>query len=168
MKKNLAKLTCALLLAGTISGCGIGQPDPLLYDVDGNPRESVSWREVDEAGVPVGCSDLEELQPSDAVVSVPIADAEGEPMLIGIAGLALCVDTDDEGGDEGDEGDVLPEVDIEDDVGLDDDSPATVSDGTDGGRSMVDASLAGLRPNGHTVDQQPIILHDPTPEPATD
>lgn len=154
----------ALFVLLTHVGCGFGTPDPLLYDGNGGLRSTVSMLEVDEAGIPRGCDDLDTVESYEDVVFVPITGDEDEPVLIVIGGQALCVE---DGSDDFDDEELI-EVEVEDEVGPDDDTAISLTEHSDDDRSDFSVSLNGTEPRGQNPGYPPTILADPTPEPAGD
>jgi hypothetical protein len=164
--KNLLTCTLVIVLAYA-SGCGLGTQDPLLFDDDDMIRTSVNIDEVEAAGIP-SCIDVEGFDASESDIVVPVEGGDGETVLIGIGGQALCLG---EGGD-GDPGNV---DDIGDEVKPDEDHPVELDGDDSGDESGDDDSDVAL----HTRDdqpadgqglgntQRPMVLWDPTPEPAT-
>ena len=156
------------LLAGT--GCAVDSADPLLYDDDGNVRPNVAAEEIDEAGIVESCSDLviDGFQ-LDSTVRVPVIGGD-DVVLVGVGGLALCVDeagdgdsSDKDGEDsEADGQSSDPQLRAAHSTGGDDDS----SDSTSTGPGVPHELLH----HGHHGETQPLpnIMADPTPEPSGD
>lgn len=161
--RNVFVVVALFVLVAQV-GCGFGPPDPLLFDGSGNLRSTVSMLEVDEAGIPRGCNDLDSVVNDEDVVFVPITGDEDEPVLIGIGGQALCVEDE---GDDFDGGD-LQDIEVEDEVGPEDDEAISLTDRGDDERSDHDVTLIGSGTRGQDPGQPPPILADPTPEPAND
>lgn len=152
-----------------MAGCDIGTADPLLYDEGGELRLEVGADEVAAAGISESCSEID-LQVLTETVRVPVEGDDGVE-LVGVGGLALCLD---EEGEEGEDDD-LPGLD--DLGGLDDDHVLTVDlEGTDEGEdeSTTNDSSTNVDVNhdgSHTSNNQelrppPTVLADPTPEPV--
>jgi hypothetical protein len=143
------------------SACALDANDPLLFDEEGQPRSSVSFHEVEEAGVVDFCDDLEDVLASSVdVIRVPVIGEEGAPVLIGVGGLALCLDEeDDEKGEL--EGLVIGEQ-----------TDPEGSGAIGGETSADDTAKVGVRPrdnpSGALNEPRPRLISDPTPEPASD
>ncbi len=169
--------TMRSLLAGTMlllmAGCDVGTADPLLYDDAGSLRLEVDASEVEAAGIANHCSDID-LQAFNETVRIPVEGGEEGLELVGVGGLALCLDDEDEGEDEGE--DDLPGL---DDVGgLDDEQAMNVdfmgegSEEDDGEASNDTETDVDVNHDGsHTTNNQqlrppPTVLRDPTPEPV--
>lgn len=160
MNIRFAQVFSLSLLFAIAGGCGLGTADPLLYDDEGTPRTSVFSIEVDEAGVVESCVEMQDvLESSIDVVRVPVIGGEGHPVLVGVDGLALCLEDEEEeeGGLEG----------------------MTVGDETDSGNSDTlnmgtgsdeNTGLNVIPPDGqsNSIDRRTHLIEDPTPEPAND
>lgn len=147
----------------TCIGCGFSPPDPLVIDSNGEVRDTVSMLEIDEAGIP-GCNDLENITSDEDVVFIPVTSEEDNPVLIAIGGQALCIE---EEGDDSDDDD-LPDVDVDDEVGPEDDTALSLADMGDDDRTDYGTTLIGSGTRGQPSAPPPTVIADPTPEPAGD
>lgn len=157
MNARNISIAIAITISSLMTACGFAPPDPLVYDDEGNPRESVHQYEVDEADIG-SCGEFEEdLAADQEGMRIPVIGADGEEVdVIAVGGLALCIDDDDE--------EDLDDITVEEEANPDSDRAVGLpEDGDD---------TIGLAPNdtnpNRTTQHYPGLISDPTPEPAGD
>ncbi len=154
MLRNLVVLALSIAL----SGCNLQSADPLLFDDEGQLREVVYRFEIDEEGIE-DCEEFDdELESSLETVQVPIVGGDGEPVLIGVGGLAVCVG--ELNGVEGLGGGLY----VEGAEGLDPNEMLGIPDDSEDAENGVEVLTE--EHNGQDTGRRPMLVYDPTPEPA--
>lgn len=156
---------CALQFV--FNGCVSQSDDPLLFDENRQVRGLVSEAELAEHGIDSSCRDWEfEISTSDDVLRIPIQGVD-EKFLVGLNGIALCMETapiED-----------LSDVELGDELGLDRNEPMSVSDENNSDMGNLNQEdLSGALDNVNEMGQRRpagnprLLIYDPTPEPATE
>lgn len=150
-------------IGAVLAGCSPAGLDPLLYDENGDLRERVDSAELERAGLPFGCVELED-EAGDDVVRVPVEGPEGDLYVVGLGGVALCID--EAPPEESSEQDRDETEEPDDREGAEDDDS--------GGEGLASSSQLPrlLQPSGRgSGSSWPLplsALSDPTPQPIRD